>query len=98
MQIVSLDLHEMSEQDDISCKSKRRRQFACGIVRMCVKIAPFFSTARYMIGPPFLNKKYMNGPIFLDSYVKVPIFLTSSYMHMFFAQRFFEAVYLLGIT
>ena len=40
----------------------------------------------------------MNGPIFLDSYVKGPIFLTSWYMHIFFAQRFFEAAYLLGIT
>ena len=35
----------------------------------------------------------MNGPIFLDSYVKGPIFLTSWYMHIFFAQRFFEAAY-----
>ena len=40
----------------------------------------------------------MNGPIFLDSYVKGPIFLTSWYMHIFFAQRFFEAAYPLGIT
>ena len=51
-----------------------------------------------MIAPPFFNKKYMNGPIFLDSYVKGPIFLTSWYMHIFFAQRFFEAAYPLGIT
>ena len=51
-----------------------------------------------MIGPLFFNKRYMNGPIFLDSYVKGPIFLTSWYMHIFFAQRFFEAVYPLGIT
>ena len=40
----------------------------------------------------------MNGPIFLDSYVKGPIFLTSWYMHIFFAQRFFEAAYPLCIT
>ena len=40
----------------------------------------------------------MNGPIFLDSYVKGLIFLTSWYMHIFFAQRFFEAAYPLGIT
>ena len=40
----------------------------------------------------------MNGPIFLDSYVKGPIFLTSWYMHIFFAQRFFGAAYPLGIT
>ena len=52
------------------------------------RIAPFFSTAMYM----------MNGTIFLDSYVKGPIFLTSLYMHIFFAQRFFEAAYPLGIT
>ena len=25
---------------------------------------PFFSAARYMIGPPFFNKKYMNDPDF----------------------------------
>ena len=37
------------------------------------------------------------APIFLDSYVKGPIFLTSWYMHIFFAQRFFEAAYPLGI-
>ena len=47
---------------------------------------------------PFFNKKYMNGPIFLDSYVKGTIFLTSWYMHIFFAQRFFEAAYPLGIA
>ena len=46
----------------------------------------------------FFNKKYMNGPIFLDSCVKGPIFLTTWYMHIFFAQRFFEAAYPLGIT
>ena len=40
----------------------------------------------------------MNGPVFLDSYVKGPIFLTSWYMHIFFAQRFFKAAYPLGIT
>ena len=39
----------------------------------------------------------VNGPIFLDSYVKGPIFPTSWYMHIFFAQRFFEAAYPLGI-
>ena len=37
-------------------------------------------------------------PSFLDSYVKGPIFLTSWYMHIFFAQIFFEAAYPLGIT
>ena len=51
-----------------------------------------------MIGPLFSTKKYMNGPIFLDSCVKGPIFLTSWYMHIFFAQRFFEAALSLGIT
>ena len=29
--------------------------------------------------PSFFNKKYMNDLIFLDSYVKGPIFLTTSY-------------------
>ena len=51
-----------------------------------------------MIGPLFFKKKYMKGPIFLDSYVKGPIFLSSWYMHIFFAQRFFEAAYSLCIT
>ena len=31
----------------------------------------------------------MTDPIFLDSYVKDPTFLTSRYMRVFFAQRFF---------
>ena len=52
------------------------------------RIAPFFSAARYVIGPLFSTK---NGPIFLNSCVKGPIFLTSWYMHIFFAKRFFEA-------
>ena len=33
----------------------------------------------------------MTDPIFLDSYEKNSIFLTSGYMLIFFAQRFFEA-------
>ena len=37
----------------------------------------------------------MKGPIFLDSNVKGPIFLTSWYMHIFFAQRFFVLLILL---
>ena len=39
----------------------------------------------------------MNDPIFLDFYVKGPTFLTSWYMHIFFAQRFFEAACSFGI-
>ena len=38
----------------------------------------------------------MNDPIFLDSYVKGPIFLTSWYIHIIFAQRLFEASCSLG--
>ena len=67
------------------------------IVRMCVPNGPFFSAASYMIGPLFFNKKYMHDPIFQDSYVKGPIFLTSWYIHIFFAQRFFKAACSLGI-
>ena len=49
--------------------------------------------------PPFFSpKKYMNGPIFLDSCVKGPIFLISWYMHIFFAQRSFEAACPLGTS
>ena len=69
-----------------------------GIVRMCVPNSPLFQCCQVYDWPPFFNKKYMNGPIFQDSYVKGPIFLTSWYMHMFFAQRFFEAAYPLGST
>ena len=69
-----------------------------GIVRMCVPNSPRFQRCQVNEWPPFFNKKYMNGPIFLDSYVKGPIFLTSWYMHIFLAQRFFEAAYPLGIT
>ena len=65
---------------------------------MCVPNTPLFQRCQVYDWPPFFNKKYMNGPIFLDSYVKGPIFLTSWYMHIFFAQRFFEAAYPLGIT
>ena len=60
-------------------------------------MAPFFSAARYMLGPLFSTKKYMNHPIFLDSYLKGHIFLTSCYMHIFFAQRFFQAACSLSI-
>ena len=47
-------------------------------------MAPFFSAARYMIGPLFSTKNYMNDPIFLDSYMKGPIFSDILvYAHMF---------------
>ena len=70
-----------------------------GIVRMCVpNIAPFFSTARYMIGPLFSAKSIWMARFFWFPMWKGPFFLTSWYMHMFFAQRFFVAVYPLGIT
>ena len=68
-----------------------------GIVRMCVPNSPLFQRCQVYDWPPFFYKKYMNGPNFLDSYVKGPIFLTSWYMHIFLAQRFFEAAYPLGI-
>ena len=60
--------------------------------------SPLFQHCQVYDWPPFFNKMYMNGPIFLDSYVKGPIFLTSWYIHIFFAQRFFEAASPLGIT
>ena len=64
--------------------------------RAC-RIAPFFSTARYMIGPLFSTKSIWMAQFFWIPY-EGPIFLTSWYMHIFFAQRFFEAAYPLGIT
>ena len=64
----------------------------------CVPNSPLFQHCQVYDWLPFFNKKYMNGPIFQDSYVKGPISLTSWYMHIFFAQRFFEAAYPLGIT
>ena len=65
---------------------------------MCMPNSPLFQRCQVYDWPPFFNKKYMNGLIFLDSYVKGPIFLTSWYMHIFFAWRFFEAAYPLDIT
>ena len=62
---------------------------------MCVPNSPLFQRCQVYDWPPFFNKKYMNGPIFLDSYMKGSIFLTFRYMHIFFAQRFFKAAYLL---
>ena len=64
---------------------------------MCVPNSPLFQRCQVYDWPPFFNKKYMNGPIFLDSYVKGPIF-SDILMNIFFAQRFFEAAYRLGIT
>ena len=58
---------------------------------------PFKHCQLYDWPPFFFNKKYMHDPIFQDSYVKGPIFLTSWYIHIFFAQRFFEAACSLGI-
>ena len=69
-----------------------------GIVWMCVPNSLLFQRCQVYDRPAFFNIKYMNGQIFLDSYVKDPIFLTSWCMHIFFAQRFFEAAYPLGIT
>ena len=72
-----------------------------GKVRMCVPNGPLFQCCQVYDWSPFFKKKkkkkYMNDPIFLVSYVKAPIFLTSWYMHIFFAQRFFEAACSLGI-
>ena len=64
---------------------------------MCVSNSPLFQHCQVYDWTPFFNKKFMNGLIFLDSYVNGPIFLTSWYMHIFFAQRFFKATYPLGI-
>ena len=61
------------------------------------RMAPFFQRCQVYDWPPFFNKKYMNDQIFLDSYVKGPTFLTSWYMHIFFAQGFLEAACSLGI-
>ena len=65
---------------------------------MCVQNSPLFQRCQVYDWLPFLNKKYTNGPSFLDSYVKGPIFLTSWYVHIFLAQRFFETAYPLGVT
>ena len=60
-------------------------------------MALFLALPVIWLAPFFFNKKYMHDPIFQDSYVKGPIFLTSWSIHIFFAQRFFEAVCSLGI-
>ena len=51
-----------------------------------------------MIGPLFSTKGIWMARFFWIPMWKAPIFLTSWYMHIFFAQRFFEAAYPLGIT
>ena len=55
---------------------------------MCVPNGPLFQSCQVYDWPPFSNKKYMNDRIFLDSCVKDPTFLTSWYMHIFFAHIF----------
>ena len=64
---------------------------------MCVLNGLLLQHCQVYDWPPFFNKKYMNDPIFLDSYEKGPTFLTSWYMHIYFAQRFFEAACSLDI-
>ena len=58
---------------------------------------PPFSVLPVIWLAPFFNKIIWMTHFFLDSYVKGPIFLTSWYMHIFFAQKFFEAACSLGI-
>ena len=57
---------------------------------------PLF-TARYMIGPLFSAKSIWMTRFFWIPTWKARFFLTSWYMHIFFAQRFFEAAWSLGI-
>ena len=54
-------------------------------------MAPFFSAVRYMIGPLFSTKSIWMTRFFWITMWKGPIFLTSWYMHILFAQNFFEA-------
>ena len=55
------------------------------------RMAPFFSAAKYMIGPFFQQKVY-NWPHFSGLVYERPHFSdVSRYMHIFFIQRFFEA-------
>ena len=66
---------------------------------MCVPNSPPFSTLPGIwLAPFFSTKSIWMALFFLDFFVKVPIFPTSWYMHIFFAQIFFEAAYPLGIT
>ena len=58
----------------------------------------FFSVARYMIGPLFSTKSIWMARFFWIPMWKASFFLTSWYMHIFFAQRILEAAYPLGIT
>ena len=68
-----------------------------GILRMCVPNAPFFSAARYMIGPLFSTKKYMTDPIFPHWYMKGSTFSDIPiYAHFFFfTQRLLTLLVLL---
>ena len=57
---------------------------------MCVSNGPLFQRCQIYDWFPCSNKMYMNDQIFLDAYVKGPTFLTSWFMLIFFAQRFFR--------
>ena len=66
---------------------------------MCVPNSPLFQHCQVYDWPSFFSTKSIwMAQFFWIPYVKGPIFLTSWYMHIFFAQRFFEAAYPLGIT
>ena len=60
------------------------------------RMAPFFSAAKYMIGPFFQHKVY-DWPHFSGLVHEKPHFSdVSRYIHIFFVQRFFEATCSLG--
>ena len=62
------------------------------------QIAPFFSAARYMIGPLFSTKSIWMARFFWIPILKAPFFWHPGICTYFFAQRFFEAAYPLSIT
>ena len=58
--------------------------------------APFFSAAKYMIGPFFQQKVYDWPHLSRLVYERSHFSDVSRYMHIFFVQRFFEATCSLG--
>ena len=60
-------------------------------------MAPFFSTAKYMIGPFFSAKSIWLAPFFWISIWKAHFSDVSRYVHIFLFRDFFEATCSLGI-
>ena len=60
------------------------------------RMAPFFSAAKYMIGPFFCQQKVYDWPHFSGLVYERPHFSdVSQYMHIFFVQKFLRLLVVL---